>query len=52
MYRSIKNAEDRKLLQGDIDSEQKCCSDNGMKPNIFETTIVCFLAKLIVLILI
>jgi hypothetical protein len=41
----IKSAEDCKLLQSDINSVQKWCSNNYMKINIFKASMVSFTSK-------
>jgi hypothetical protein len=45
ILRNIRNVEDCKLLQSDVDSVQKCCLGNGMKLNVGKTTFICFTRK-------
>jgi hypothetical protein len=45
IFRVIKSAEDCKLLQSDINSVKKWCTENYMKIKIFKTNIIYFTRK-------
>jgi hypothetical protein len=45
IFRVIKSAEDCKLFQSDIDSVQKCCTENYMKINTLQTNTISFTCK-------